>query len=377
MLKGVHLTLMIGPVVPVPVPESVVNALQSVQVNVGGDSKTPSGFELKFSLSNKGPLQTMFLLIGGSLPPILRVILILTMNGMPNVLIDGVITQQQIQTGTDPGQSVLTLMGVDLTAIMALLDLDGVPYPAMPAEARVALILAKYAWLGIVPLIIPSVLSDVPIPIQEIPRQQSNDLDYINDLADKAGYVFYINPGPLPGMNIAYWGPEIRVGVPQPALNLDMDAFRNVETLTFSFNADSTAIPLVFIQNPETKIPIPIPIPNISLLSPPLGVFPPIPKQIPLLKDTAKLNPIRAILSGLVVATNTADAVTGTGTLDVTRYGRILQARQLVGVRGVGPAYDGLYYVKSVTHSIKVGEYKQNFTLVRNGLVSTFPQVPA
>ena len=54
------------------------------------------------------------------------------------------------------------------------------------------------------------------------------------------------------------------------------------------------------------------------------------------------------------------------------RYGRVLKARQLVGVRGAGPAFDGLYYVKSVTHKLKRGEYKQSFTLVRNGLVSTF-----
>ena len=41
----------------------------------------------------------------------------------------------------------------------------------------------------------------------------------------------------------------------------------------------------------------------------------------------------------------------------------------------VGPAFDGLYYVKSVTHKIKRGEYKQNFKLSRNGLVSTVPTV--
>jgi hypothetical protein len=69
--------------------------------------------------------------------------------------------------------------------------------------------------------------------------------------------------------------------------------------------------------------------------------------------------------------------VTATGTLDVLRYGHILKARGLVGVRGAGLAFDGLYYVKSVTHSIKRGEYKQNFTLTRNGLVSTTPRVPA
>jgi hypothetical protein len=35
-----------------------------------------------------------------------------------------------------------------------------------------------------------------------------------------------------------------------------------------------------------------------------------------------------------------------------------------------------LHYVTSVTHQIKRGEYKQNFSLSRNGLISTLPEVP-
>ena len=58
-----------------------------------------------------------------------------------------------------------------------------------------------------------------------------------------SGYVFYIDPGPVPGTNTAYWGPEIKVGVPQPALNLDMDAHTNVESLSFNFNTANTTLP--------------------------------------------------------------------------------------------------------------------------------------
>ena len=65
----------------------------------------------------------------------------------------------------------------------------------------------------------------------------------------------------------------------------------------------------------------------------------------------------------------------GNGSLNVVRYGHILKPRQLVGVRGAGLAYDGLYYVDSVTHNIKRGEYKQNFTLSRDGLISQTPVV--
>jgi hypothetical protein len=54
-----------------------------------------------------------------------------------------------------------------------------------------------------------------------------------------------------------------------------------------------------------------------------------------------------------------------------------LKARALVGVRGAGTAFDGLYFVKSVTSTIKPGELKQSFELTRNGLVSITPRVPA
>jgi hypothetical protein len=44
-------------------------------------------------------------------------------------------------------------------------------------------------------------------------------------------------------------------------------------------------------------------------------------------------------------------------------------------VRGAGDYYDGLYNVKSVTHTLKRGEYKQNFTLVRGGVKSSVSTV--
>lgn len=71
---------------------------------------------------------------------------------------------------------------------------------------------------------------------------------------------------------------------------------------------------------------------------------------------------------------NTAD-ISGTGSLDVMQYGQPLHARALVGVRGAGISYDGLYYVDSVTHNIKRGEYKQNFSLSRDGLITNTPVV--
>jgi hypothetical protein len=379
MLKGVTLTLMIGPVVPIPAPQVVMDALTSVEVTTKDEG--PSVFQLSVGLSNKSPLHTLFLLTGGQPLLFMRVVIVATVNGMPEVLVDGVITNHQIAPGPDAGHSSLVITGEDLTALMNQQDFSGFPFPAMPAEGRVAVLLAKYAFLGIIPLVIPSVLVDVPIPTGNIPSQQGTDLAYIKALADRVGYVFYLDPGPLPGISKAYWGPQIKVGVPQPALNVDMDAHTNVESLTFNFDNQKNKIPTVFIYNEETKIPIPIPIPPITPLNPPLGLIPPLPTSLgdlqPVSDDLSKYSVPRAILIGLAKASRWAEAVTGEGSLDVSRYGRLLKARQLVGVRGVGPAFDGLHYVTSVTHRIKRGEYKQSFKLSRNGLLSTVPRVAA
>ena len=375
MLRGLYLTLLVGPVVPLPMPQVVMEALTTVTIK--SDTAGTSGFDLSFTLSNRSPLHTIFLLAAGN-TPLLRVILIVTINGSPQVMMDGVTTMVQVTPGSAPGQSTLTVTGEDLTKLMDsnLIDFSGIPYPAMPAEARVALIIAKYAMFGMIPLVIPSFFPDFPLPIERMPTHQGSDLAYVRQLASEVGYVFYIDPGPVPGVNTAYWGPEIKVGPPQPALNTGMDAHTNVESLSFNFRTAENVLPIVFIQNALTKAPIPIPIPSINPLQPPLGVTGLIPTRVEVLRDTAKLSPMAAISRGLAAGSKSADSVTGTGTLDVLRYGRLLKARQLVGVRGAGMAFDGLYFVQSVTSTIKRGELKQNFTLTRNGLISITPKVP-
>ncbi len=376
MVNGVQMTLMIGPGVPLPVPKEVVEALTEVKV-IASSGETASGFELTFNLSRRSPLHTVFLLSGGSAIPVVRVVIIVTVNGRADVLMDGMMTHYEVQTGAAGGQTQLTVKGKDLTALMDYIDFSGLPYPAMPPALRVLLVLAKYAQFGIIPLVIPSILEDIPLPIDRIPSHQGKDLEYVQKLALEAGYVFYLDPGPMPGTSVAYWGPEIKVGPAQPALNADMDAHRNVESLTFRYDKERKEMPIVYLHEPISKVSIPIPIPDISPLSPPLGLVPPIPPKITILEDTAKMSPLNAALHGISYAARHSDVVFGEGSLDVTRYGRILKSRQLVGVRGAGEGFDGLHYVRSVTHRIKRGEYKQNFSLSRNGLLSTTPKVPA
>jgi hypothetical protein len=293
------------------------------------------------------------------------------------VLIDGVVTRHEVAPSNEAGQSTLTVTGEDLTVLMDVIELPIMRYPGMPIVARLNLLLVKYAVFGVIPLVIPPIFPDVPIPTDQIPSQTGSDLAYIKKMAEQTGYIFYLQPGPAPGSSVFYFGPDIRIPIPQPALSINMDANTNVETLNFSLDGLAKKVVVMTIMDPITgKIPIPIPVPNISLLRPPLGAAPTPPMKISFPPDGGNLNSIQAIGLALAKTGDTSEAISGSGTLNVLRYGSVLRANQLVGVRGAGTAYDGLYYVRTVTHNLKRGEFKQSFTLSRDGLVSATQVVP-
>jgi hypothetical protein len=374
MDSPLYLSLLAGPVEAVPVPKVLVDAFVSAEVTESATER--SGFQLTFTLADDSVLQTFLILTANSPIPLLRVILTVTFGGSPQVIADGLIEHHEVQPDAMTGSSKLVVSGRDMCGLMDLIDFTGLPYPAMSPDLRVLLMLAKYAPFGIIPEVIPVLVPDISIPLLQIPVQRGTDLTYIEHLAAEAGYVFYLTPGPAPGMNQAYWGPQVRIGTPQPALNVNMDSWTNVESLNFRYQPQGSVLPIVFIQESLSGVTLPIPIPPVTPFNPPLGFAVPIPQQVHQLDDTAKRSPAEALMLGMAEAVKYADVVTVDGKLDVARYGQILRARSLVGVRGAGLAFDGMHYVDKVTHSVKPGEYKQSFVLKRNALISDLPTVP-
>jgi hypothetical protein len=213
--KGIQLSLMIGPAVPIPVSKDVLDALTSVTVKT--TTTGPSGFELAFTVNTHSPPHTIFMLAGGSSIPLVRVVLVATINGSAETLIDGVMTNHSMSPNAADGHASLTIVGEDLTRVMDYLDLSGLPYPAMPPEARVLLALAKYAIFGVIPIVVPSVLIDFPIPTDRIPRQQGTDLAYIKQLADDVGYAFYVwSPDSPPALHSLTGARRSRWAFPSP-----------------------------------------------------------------------------------------------------------------------------------------------------------------
>ncbi|SFS14351.1 hypothetical protein SAMN05216570_3069 [Dyella sp. OK004] len=373
MNQGLYLSLRVGSMGADPAPQPVIDALSEVQVSstVGAQS----GFQLKFTLGKRS-LIGQTLLPSGYFDPRRRVIITVVVNGSPTVLMDGIITKQDVTPSNTPGQSTLTVTGLDISALMDFIDLTGIPYPAMPLFAIIDLVLAKYLAFGVVPVVIPDVIGLVQNPLERLQKQQGTDYQYVTSLARRCGHVFYIDPGPQPGMSIAYWGPELGGFFPtQSALGVDLDVASNAESLNFSYDGTVAKQYIVTILEPNSKIPIPIPLPDIDFLKASLSKKAPTPLKSEVLGDMANKSFAEAAMIVIGALVRSADAVSASGQLDVLRYGHVLKARQKVGVRGAGPYYDGLYSVKSVTHNIKHGQYTQSFTLKRGGLFSSVDTV--
>ncbi len=364
---GIRLMLLLGKSVPLPAPYEVVRALTRVEVT--NDDQNGDGFQITFAVSQT-KLGEYDLLQGGSLDPSSRVIVAVLLGITPEVLIDGVITHHQLAPGNNPGGSTLTVTGKDVS-VMLDLEEKNEKYDNQPDFLIVTQLIAKYAQYGLVPLVTPT--TDVPIMIDRIPRQHETDFRFIQRMAERNGFVFYVEPLTL-GVNSAYWGPQKRAGAPQPRLTIGEGPSDNLQSLHFTQDALAPVGTTGSFIEPITKTAIPIPaLPSLRI--PPLSTSPAPALRTIVTRDTANRNPLQAAMAALASTTNAPDAVSGSGEIDSIRYGHVLRARKLVGIRGAGRSYDGVYYVHRVTHTITPGDYKQSFQVSREGTGALLPVV--
>lgn len=402
-LLGIHLTLLIGPTLAVPAPLVLADALSAVEVTHNDSGR--SGFQLTFQVGRSGPQDLVdygLLENPALLKPWNRVVLVVRLAVAPKVLFDGFITQVQLQPGSQPGASTLTVIGEDVSVMMDL-EQKSVEHPGLADPLIVARLIAGYPLLQMVPVIVPPPSVDVPVPTRRVPVQNGTDLEHLQTMAERHGYVFFVKPGLVPMQNVAYWGPPPRGSVPQRALSVNMGPATNTESMSFQYNALAPTTVSGTIQDAESGLQVPvesfpvstrIPLASRQAL---LVQQPQVRKTLFGLPARSAESPTQASRPGgqeaetpaalsysqamaraqAMVDASTDKVVTASGELDALRYGELLEPRGLVGVRGVGRSYDGHYYVQSVTHSIRKGEYKQRFVLNREGTGSLTPLVRA
>ncbi|MGY1670349.1 hypothetical protein [Geodermatophilus sp. SYSU D00710] len=370
MISGASLALFVGPVIPAPLAPGLLSAVEQVSVTVQDGAR--SGFQIvlvagrdrRDGRDDVRELHDRTFKIGN------RVQITAALAGRQHVLMDGIVTHLALAPAAEPNASRLTVTGEDLGVMLDLVEVQ-LEFPGMSDSMIATVLLAPLAALGVVPLVVPEPAMIVTPPTRSVPQRNGTFLAILTEMAERWGYTFYVQPGPSRGVSTAYWGPPIRAGVPQRALTWRMGAASDVGSI--SFQSDGTKPKQVFGLVQEERLNLPIPVIGLPYTGQPMAATPAYVGNLPFL-GVKRLSDDEGgkVLAALWRATgevfrSTKGAVTASGEVDVARYGTALAARGLVDVRGVGRTMDGTWYVQSVTHTIARGNWKQSFTLEREG----------
>jgi hypothetical protein len=347
-----------------------MNAFRNLEVTNSVDSPG-DGFRMSFAIG-KNKQGEYSLLQSGLLNLETRVVIGLRIGAKVELLIDGVIDDHQVSSAPQPGASTLTVSGKDVSEQLNLEEKDQ-DYGRQSDSTIVNQILQDYIQKKIVHILNIKETKEVPNDTEKIPWQNETDLEFIQRLADRNGFVFYIEPVTM-SFNRAYWGPENREGPRQAPLSYDLGPSTNV--LELNMTNDSLAVigTSGSFLDPIAKTAARIP--NLpSLRIPPLTSSTASARRIQRLRCTANRKADEAATTSIAAISKVSEPVKATGKLDTVRYGSVLRPRQTVAVRGVGRSYNGDYFVRSVTHDIRPGLYIQSFELSRSGTGALSPTV--
>ena len=299
------------------------------------------------------------------------------MGALPQVLLDGIVTETELTPGSASQHAELRVTGHDVSLLLDRHEVT-TEHIGLDDALQVQAIALPYLARGIVAQVIPPPVLDPPLPIERTPTQQATDYAHLQALAAYHGYVCYISPGPVPGLSTLYWGPPVRVGLPQKALSVDLGPDTNV-TGSPTFREDVLGPELVEGQVQDSRLGSVVPLRTVGSLRPPLAALPvwavhQADVRTRQFRDTG-LPATTALARAQSMTDRSVNCVTANGSLDGGSYGAVLRPRGLVGLRGAGWSNDGLWYVQQVVHHVRPGSYTADFTLAREGYGATVPIV--
>src|SRR5713226_10532980 len=144
---SIRLQLLIGATVPLPAPPALIDALSSLDVRNNDTGR--DGFQIAFNMGRESLLDYN-LLMNPALEPPARVIIMVIIGALPQVLIDGIITNHQVAPGSKPGTGTLVVTGEDISLQLDFQDRNET-YPNQGDSDIVTTILGRYATYGIRP----------------------------------------------------------------------------------------------------------------------------------------------------------------------------------------------------------------------------------
>jgi hypothetical protein len=380
MLGGITATLLIGlPALPAPPP--LVEALQKIEIETS--TEIASVFRLRFDLTQSpgadwdliGPQyeETPF---RPFTPVQIRVKVGIE---IPQTIINGYISGQQVLYANEGGASALEITGMDATMLMNLQE-KVVRWP-MPDDQIAEAIFSQYL---ITPMVSPT-LPSLTEP-EGTTTQRGTDIRFLRRLAQRHGYECFVQPQPQTGTDLGYFGPATNYPGPAEAvLNVRMGPDTNVSDFKIRYDMARPTTAVGSGLDVKTRAPSVFPMfgpatpPPVAGLYPygvPMGLddtvtrsFGPQPQPIIFPAETGEFTAPGLSTATQAIVNRSSWAVMAEGTVgpDVG----VLRPGGTINVRGAGLFFNGSYYVTRVSHTIESGSYIQKFEAQRNAVKMT------
>ena len=353
-----------------PAPPPVVEAIEEITVESSLDSA--SAFRLKLGIGQTD-LGDWTLLEDDPFRPLARVTVRIGVGDLPvpEALINGYVTAQNVTYSDQPGTSTLEVSGLDALHLMSLEE-KVTPWANQPDGAIAAQIFGQHGLIPIVQMTGPTLVEPEGTTIQ-----RGTDYRFLRRLAKRNGFDLYVQPEPLTGLDQGFFQPRSPTGAPQAVLNVNMGTETNVAG--FSVRYDMT--------RPTTVIAAGLDAANKSTesaLAPtsaqaPMGAEPtltrlsPAPVVRPADTGLMRSGDLRSLSQG--IADESSYALVASG--EVGDGVGVLRPGGVVNVRGAGRVYNGSYLVTSVSHRISDDGYTQRFEARRNAATMTGGEIYA
>jgi hypothetical protein len=381
MLGGITTTLLIG-LPPLPAPPPLVKALQKIEIETSTD--VASAFRLRFGLTQSPGLD--WDLVGPQYEetlfrPFTQVQIRVKVGiEIPETIINGFISGQQVLYDDEGGGSALEVSGMDATMLMNLQE-KVMPWPMMPDAQIAQAIFAQYL---ITPLVSPTLPS--LIEPEGTTTQRGTDIRFLRRLAQRNGYECFVQPQPQTGIDLGYFGPATNYPAPAEAvLNVRMGSHTNVSDFKIRYDMLRPTTAVGMGLDVKTRAPsvfpalVPATPPPVAGLYPfgvPMGLddatirsFGPRSQPMIFPAETGEFAPPGLASATQAIVNRASWAVVAEGTVGPTVG--VLRPGGKVNVRGVGLFFNGSYYVTRVSHIIDCDSYIQKFEARRNAVMMT------
>jgi phage protein D len=353
-----------------PVSAAVLRALQEVEVDASLEAASSFRLRLGIAQAESGGWA---ILDDDLFQPLTPLQVRIQLGSVPKAVINGYVSAQNVVYGDRPGASVLEVTGMDATLLMNLEE--KVKSWGSQSDSTIATSILATGSYKLVPRV--QTTSPVLTDPEGETIQRGTDIRFLRRLAQRNGFLCYVQPEPTSGLDQGYFGPPTLDGAPQGVVTVAAAGATNVRGFAVRYEMTRPTSATAAGVDARTKQKQSATVAAVAQKAlgrtATLNRVTPTPVVQPTGTGLMKTSDLKTMAQSVVDRSAwvlVAEGEVGPGM-------GLLQPGGIVNVRGAGGLYDGSYLLTRVRHRIGPQGYSQRFEARRNAVQPTGSEVYA